>query len=136
MASRRVSLGACPFRYFKLTGSRSSGRDHVRQIPAVAAHVEDLLAERGIDIGSGGSGLARCSPRDPKQARRAHERLSSVALMEWMPLLTAAQCAKVAMFVASHGTQKAFMETATIIVLDLAKPSFQARLSAGCARAE
>jgi hypothetical protein len=30
------------------------------------------------------------------------------------------------MFVASHGTQKAFMETATIIVLDLAKPSFQA----------
>jgi hypothetical protein len=53
--------------------------------PLSLHNVEDLLAERGIDIGSGGSGLARCSPRDPKQARRAHERLSSVALMEWMP---------------------------------------------------
>jgi hypothetical protein len=32
----------------------------------------------------------------------------------------------VAMFVASHGTERASMKTATIIGLDLAKRSFQA----------
>jgi hypothetical protein len=46
--------------------------------------------------------------------------------MKWMPLLTASQCAKVAMFVASHGTERASMKEASIIGLDLAKRSFQA----------
>jgi hypothetical protein len=47
-------------------------------------------------------------------------------MMEWMPLLTASQCAKVAMFVASHATERASMKEASIIGLDLAKRSFQA----------
>src|SRR6202041_1049582 len=49
-----------------------------------------------------------------------------LALMEWMHLLTASQCAKVAMFVASHATERASMKEASIIGLDLAKRSFQA----------
>jgi hypothetical protein len=46
--------------------------------------------------------------------------------MEWMPLLTASQCAKVAMFVVSHATKRASMKEARIIGLDLSKRSFQA----------
>ena len=36
--------------------------------------------------------------------------------MEWMPLLTASQCANVAMFVASHATERASMKEASIMV--------------------
>jgi putative transposase len=53
--------------------------------PLSLRDVEDLLAERGIDVstrqsGSGGTGLADVRRRDPQRARRALARLHPVAL--------------------------------------------------------
>jgi hypothetical protein len=94
--------------------------------PLSLHNVEDLLAERGIDIGSGGSGLARCSPRDPKQARRAHERLSSVALMEWMPPPDGIAMCQGGDVCRIPRNAEGIHGNCYIIVPDLAKPSFQA----------
>src|SRR6185437_13079371 len=76
--------------------------------------------------GSGGTGLVRCSP-----PRFASDGLRTCAAIRSGAdgvdaLLTASQCAKAAMFVASHATERASMKKASIIGLDLAKRSFQA----------
>jgi hypothetical protein len=99
---------------------------YVRYLPSMR-NVEDQLAERGIDI-SHETVRFWCTVwpdvrRELRERRVAHMR----GYPQWSgcPLLTAPQCAKVAMFVASHGMERASMEAATIIGLDLAKRSFQ-----------
>ena len=62
------------------------GRDDVREIPAVTGNVEDLLAERGIDVSYetvrfwwNRFGPIFCR-RDPQETCPAHAQLSSVAV--------------------------------------------------------
>ena len=79
-----------PFRYFNSSPEviRLVVMMYVRY-PLSLRNVEDLLAERGIDIatrpsGSGGTGLTRCSP--PRSAR--DERRTGAAILSgagiWM----------------------------------------------------
>src|ERR1700680_1686789 len=121
-----------PFRYFNSSPEviRLVVMMYVRY-PLSLRNVEDLLAERGIDISHETVRFwwNRFGPMFAAEIRKkrvAH--LRSFPQGRWWsgcPLLTASQCAKVAMFVA-HATEVASMKEASIIGLDLAKRSFQA----------
>jgi hypothetical protein len=88
-----------PFRLFQqLTRSYSSGRDDVRAITLSLRNVEDLLAERGIDISHETvrfwwNGLVQCSPIMPGRADylvelRGFEPLTSGVLTKFRQVFT------------------------------------------------
>src|SRR5580700_9312848 len=122
-----------PFRYFNSSPEviRLVVMMYVRY-PLSLRNVEDLLAERGIDISHetvrfwwNRFGLMFAA----EIRKRRVARMRGYPQWHWWsgcPLLTASQCAKVAMFVVSHATERASMKEANIIGLDLAKRSFQA----------